>query len=323
MRFNRLMVSLVLVGLVPGIALAQEKDAGSASATPTFSAQQEVIANSPVQGDSYWGNTGVDPVLPMLNPPTSVDGVLSNSILREVKKKDEISFVRAQSIQEGAAAFGAQAGMNARSTQLNMELKRNAGNYDRVFNFSSVMLEPGFLPPVISEGRDAISQTSDFVVRASDRVYKIEFPARLVSTPPRWQSYLFLSEIPLTPPDRSIIPKTSAEKELWDQWAAKGWDQGVAMADETFRSNNGRLKRDFEGMLRFKALYNQGLVTKPILNKTNLGVTGGDDQMAINDRIYEVTERSKLDPNRSRWSTPAPKTSLNDLPKSKRVESEN
>lgn len=322
MRLNQLMIALVLTG-VSSVAIAQEVDAGSASATPSFSTQQEAINNSPVKGDSYWGNTGVDPVIPMLSPPSSVSGVMADSIIRETKKSEEISFVRAQAIQEGAATFGAQAGMNARASQINLELKRSAGNYDRVFNFSAVMLEPGFLPPVITEGRDSVKQTGDFVLRAADRLYKIEFPARLVNTPPRWQSYLFLEDVPLLPPDRSVLPKTRAEKDLWNQWAAKGWEQGVAMADETFRSNNGRLKRDFEGMLRFKTLYTQGLVTKPILSKTVLGVTGGDDQMAINDRVYEVTERAKLDPNTSRWSTPQPKTHLNDLPKARRDSSGN
>jgi len=288
----------------------------SAMASAQQGTPEVAAAGAPTQGslpgDVYWGNTGVDPLRPVTNPPASLNDVLSDSILKQKNQKAEIPWVRAQTIQEAAASYGAQAGMAARARQLNEELRRNAGQYDRVFNFSAVMLEPGFLPPVISEGRDAYNQPSDFQVRAADRLYKIEFPARLVNVPPRWQAYLFVAESTAQVPDRTALPKNGAEKGLWDEWAARGWQQGQALAEETFRANMGRLKRDFEGMLRFKTLYAQGLVTKPILAKSVLGVTGGGDEMAVGDRIYEVTDKAKLNPDRSKWSTPAPRTHVSD-----------
>lgn len=278
---------------------------------PAF-AQQAATGTDAPPGDAYWGNTGTDPMRPLARQPNSVNDVMSSTILNERKQADEIPWLRAQVIQEAAAAFGAQAGLSSRARQLNDELQRNAAHYDRVFNFSAIMLEPGFLPPVISEGRDAYNQPSDFQVRAADRIYKIEFPARLVNVPPRWQDYLFVPPSDAMRPDRTSLPKTSAERELWDQWAASGWQQGVALAEETFRSNMGRLKRDFEGMLRYKTLYAQGLVVKPILARSVLGVTGGGDEMAVGDRIYEVTGKAALNPDQSKWSTPRPRTHTTD-----------
>ena len=275
-------------------------------------AQQASSDASSLPGDAYWGNTGTDPLRPMARQPDSMNDVLSSTILNDRKQADEIPWLRAQVIQEAAAAFGAQAGLASRARQLNEELQHNAGHYDRVFNFSAIMLEPGFLPPVISEGRDAYNQPSDFQVRAADRIYKIEFPARLVNVPPRWQDYLFVPPSEAMRPDRTSLPKTSAERALWDQWAASGWQQGVALAEETFRSNMGRLKRDFEGMLRYKTLYAQGLVVKPILARSVLGVTGGGDEMAVGDRIYEVTGKAALNPDQSQWSTPRPRTHVSD-----------
>ena len=273
------------------------------------SAQADTNGGSTLPGDAYWRNTGADPMLPMDSPPAQVDDVLSERLLdRRKARPAEIPWVRAQALQEAAATFGAQAGLAARARQLNDELRRNATQYDRVFNFAAIMLEPGFLPPVISEGRDAYNQPSDFQVRAADRIYKIEFPARLVNVPPRWQDYLFVGQSTPLAPDRTALPRTDAEKALWDEWARKGWDQGASLAEETFRSNMGRLKRDFEGMLRYKTLYTQGLVTKPLLAKSHLGVTGGGDEMALGDRIYEVTNRAQLNPDATRWSTPAPRT---------------
>lgn len=296
MRASLLAAALMLGFSVP--ALAQQAGVDAEAQT--------------LPGDTYWGNTGTDPLRPLATQPNSMDDVLSSSILDQRKQADEIPWLRAQVIQEAAAAFGAQAGLAARARQLNEELQRNASHYDRVFNFSAIMLEPGFLPPVISEGRDAYNQPSDFQVRAADRIYKIEFPARLVNVPPRWQDYLFVPPSEAMRPDRTALPKTAAERALWDQWAASGWQQGVALAEETFRSNMGRLKRDFEGMLRYKTLYAQGLVVKPVLARSVLGVTGGGDEMAVGDRIYEVTGKAALNPDQSKWSTPRPRTHVSD-----------
>lgn len=318
--------SLLFTALLLGLsspALAQQASQGGALPGDAYwgaagMGQQDSQAGSDtsIPGDAYWGNTGVDPMVPMSRQPQSVDDVLSSSILNERRQRDEIPWLRAQVIQEGAAAFGAQAGMAARALQLNDELNRNAHVYDRIFNFSAIMLEPGFLPPVISEGRDAYNQPSDFQVRAADRIYKIEFPARLVNVPPRWQNYLYVSQSAALPPDRTALPKNKAEQALWDQWAASGWTQGVALAEETFRSNMGRLKRDFEGMLRYKTLYAQGLVEKPILARSTLGVTGGGNEMALGDRIYEVTGHAALNPDQSKWISPSPRTHVSDPPAS-------
>lgn len=291
--------------LVAALALAGPLQAQTSPAVPPQSADA-------LPGDAYWGNTGADALRPMARQPSRMEDVLSGSILDATAPAADIPWVRAQAIQAAAASFGAQAGLAATAREINAELRRDAASYDRVFNFAALMLEPGFLPPVISEGRDAYNQPSDFQVRAADRIYKIEFPARLVNVPPRWQDYLFVQEAPAQPPERTALPRTAAEKALWDQWASRGWQQGVSLARETFLSNMGRLKRDFQGMLRYKTLYVQGLVTKPVLARTVLGVTGGGDEMAVGDRIYEVTQGAALNPDRSRWSTPMPRTHASD-----------
>lgn len=276
-------------------------------------------ANS-VPGDAYWSGQGgsagnVSSAEAAYGGasrtaiPNSMDGVMADQVFEAVKNpENDIPWTRATVIQEAAAAYGAQAGMAARAQQLNQATIGRSGSYDRVFNFAAVMLEPGFLPPVISEGRDAYNQPSDDEVRAADRIYKIEFPARLVNTPPRWQQYLSVPVSAPLSPDRTALPKSSAEKALWNQWAAKGWSQGVAQADLAFESNLARLKRDFEGMLRYKMLYQQHVVSKPILSRSRLGVTGGGDEMAINDRVYRITSRASLNADPSTWSQPMPST---------------
>lgn len=300
---------------------------GQAGQTPSAPAAGQPTAD-PVPGDAYWsGSTGNVSTAEAAYGgasrtaiPTSIDGVMSDQVFQAVQNpENQIPWTRATVIQEAAAAYGAQAGMAARARELNQAANGRSGSYDRVFNFAAVMLEPGFLPPVISEGRDAYNQPSDNEVRAADRIYKIEFPARLVNTPPRWQQYLMVPVSAPLAPDRTALPKTKAEKALWDQWAAKGWAQGASQADMAFEGNLARLKRDFEGMLRYKMLYQQNVVSKPILSRSTLGVTGGGDEMAINDRIYRITGRASLNANPSTWSQPMPSTHQTDQVQTKPV----
>ena len=219
---------------------------------------------------------------------------------------------RLQSIQVAAASLGSQAGLAARSKEIRQALLSRASSYDRAFNFSHLMLEPGFLPPVITEGRDAYHQENDNEARASDRIFKIERAARIVSAAPTWRTYLLADPSPAARPNTSVLPKSDQERALWDEWAGRGWNEGARLADQNFEANLARLRQDYQGMLRFKMLYEQGLVSKPKLARSNLGVTGGGDEMAINDRIIRVTDKAALDANRNNWSTPEPRTTSGD-----------
>lgn len=314
------------LALLIGLGLAVPVMAGQTPATaPTIPGDAYLPSSAPVlphasqdaiPGDAYWksptGGTAF-PGASAVVPPSSIDGVMADQLIKDQHAaKETVPYARAAAIQDAATTYGVQAGMAARAYQINQVLTNRASAYDRVFNFNAVMLEPGFLPPVISEGRNAYNQPSAMVVRAADRIYKIEFPARLISSAPTWRDYLPVAYAMPALPDASVLPKNAAEKNLWDAWARQGWQQGSQLADATFEANSGRLKRDFEGMLRYKSLYQQGVVQKPMLAKSNLGVTGGGDEMAINDRVYEVTRKAALDPDSKRWSKGMPKTDQTD-----------
>jgi defect in organelle trafficking protein DotC len=314
------MLALALFGAGSVMAQTNSSPVPPATAEAAANAAAPMAPQGPkkpaLPGDTYWQNQGGSEYPPSTAaslPPPDVNGVLSDQLIKDQKAAaNAVPWARASAIQGAAVTYGVQAGMASRAYQINESLDRRAGDYDRVFNFNDVMLEPGFLPPVISEGRDAYNQPSSRIVRAADRIYKIEFPARLVSAAPTWRDYLPVSYNMPQLPDATVLPKTTQEKSLWDAWVRQGWDQGVTLANQTFEANDGRLKRDFEGMIRYKALYEQGVVSKPILSKSTLGVTGGGSEMAINDRVYEVTKDAGLDPNTHRWSTALPKTASGD-----------
>lgn len=268
-------------------------------------AQTADITTTNVSGDSaYWSGGNAAP------RDLSREGIMSSNMQNWDNNSENTA--RLQSIQVAAASLGSQAGLAARTAQIQRALAGRAREFDRAFNFGALLLEPGFLPPVVSEGRNSYNQPNDNEARASDWVFKIERPARIVSATPTWRTYLLGNSTPAVRPDNSVLPKTKEEKQLWDEWAQKGWDEGARLADQNFEANLARLKQDFEGMVRFKTLYEQGLVSKPRLARANLGVTGGGDEMAINDRIIRVTEKAALDANKGNWSAPVPRTTRGD-----------
>lgn len=306
MILKKSLISIIL-SMTFTVGIAHAEDSGWAVPDGTTPEVGNSVGNNKVVGDdAYWGsvdsNVSSTDVAKFNESNIYADNISSTADA----EKSKIPQIRADSIQSAAAAFGAQAGLASRAQKINEALKTKSSYYDKVFNFSALQLEPGFLPPVISEGTDAYNQPNDDEVRAADRLYKIEFPARLVNTVPHWQQYLFVPFGNPSMPDSSVLPKNSAEKKLWDEYAKQGWDQGVTQADNLFDANRGRLKRDFEGMIRFKRLYEQGLVVKPTLARSELGITGGGNEMAVGDRLIKITTKAQLNPDGKRWSKSLP-----------------
>lgn len=263
-------------------------------------------ANNNIAGDDYWnsaGNASNDGVA-----THDLSSIYAQNVTKEVKSKENsVSIIRAEALRSAAIAFGLQAAFAKKSSEINDQLNRNSSIYDKMFNFGKLQIENGLLPPVISEGINSYNQPNANEVRASDKLYRIEFPARIVNVPPTWREYLLIPFSNPETPDKSLLPVNSEEREIWDEYAVKGWEEGIVQASDVFDANIGRLKRDFEGMIRYKKLYEQGLVTKPEIARSELGITGGGDEMAIGDRLIQLTEKSKLNPNSKKWSNQNPK----------------
>lgn len=259
-------------------------------------------ATSPdaVPGDAAYWNTGI----------TGTSIVAPSSLTRSQITSDSVSGWARNSMDEGrlsevrnaAASLGAQAGLADRIRQIQSALMNRATQYDRAYDFSRLMIEPGLLPPVITEGRDAYHQENDNEARAADRVFRIERPARIVSANPTWRTYLLADPTPALAPSAAVMPRNGDERRVWDEFAARGWDQGVAQADATFKSNLARLNQDFQGMMRFKMLYEQGLVNMPRLRREHLGTTGGGDELALGDRTIRISSKALLDANSRNWN---------------------
>jgi len=281
-------------------------------ATPTPAPASSAAAASPVTVAPMTGQSWLPQT--SMPAPDSVNGVMAGAVRAHAPPAaTRVPWIRAQQIQQTAAAFGAQAGMMARARQIDDELAMNAAMYNKAFDFAKLELPGGVMPPVITEGRDSFNLSSPDVLRAEGRLYDIVVPARLVASPPTWRDYLWMPTGKLEVPASTLLPTTSDERALWDVWVRRGWEEGDHLADAEFHANLARMQRDMLGMVRYRMLEAQGLVVAPVIRQDHLGVTGGGNTMAIDDRVIAIRQPARLDPDTHRWEFKKPVTNARDL----------
>lgn len=236
--------------------------------------------------------------------PPDLSGVLDGSsrAANDSSAESEIAPIRLASLKESALGYGVRSGLAHRSYEISMMLNGSADLLDRMFAFAPLLLDRNVMPPVLSTGEGSLNQPNAETIRVADATYRIERQARFVTTPTNWRDYLlndfkFQVELPAT----SLLPKSSAEKKVFDQNVKDGWTIGVEQADGIFDQSLARLERDMEGMIIYKDLLRKDMITKPFVAESNLGITGDDSEIKINDRILRITAKPRLQTNPAVW----------------------
>lgn len=211
--------------------------------------------------------------------------------------------IRLDAIKDTALTLGAQGGLAARAKQINQQTLQNSASLDQIFNFNRLILDNNVLPPVLVEASQSMNLNSSTAIRLSGQIYKIIQQAQFVTTAPNWRQYLLLDFSNPTVPDSTLLPKNHAERTLWNKYIQEGWQQGIQQANNIYRDNLARLQRDFKGMILYRKLLAENIVSSPYVAKTNLGVTSNKDhsQLYINDRVMRITALPQLNPNSSSW----------------------
>lgn len=209
--------------------------------------------------------------------------------------------IRFAGLQETATSFGAQSGLAWASRNINKSLEDDERRLNEVFNFRALILNNNVLPPVLSEGRNALNIDNPDTLRLADKVYKIESPPRFVTAAPTWREYLWMNYAVPDKPNGTLLPRTGEERKVWDQYYKQGWRDGVLQANQIFSENMGRLKRDYAGMILYRSLLEQHIVTAPYVAKSEMGVTGDANQIRVNDQVLRITSTSKLITDSKTW----------------------
>ncbi len=218
-------------------------------------------------------------------------------------RQQQISNLRYSAMRNTAMSLGARGALSFRAAQINEFLNKNSALLDRIFNFNAMLLENNILSPVLIEGRNTLIQDSENTLRFADRTYTIAAQARFVTVAPSWRDYLQMNYLPPETPDKSLLPKNSAESQIWQHYVEAGWQAGLKQAETIYQENLGKLKRDIEGMIRYKTLLTQNMVSAPYVAKLELGITGGGNDLTVNDRVLRITALPYLKSDSKHWKT--------------------
>ena len=224
---------------------------------------------------------------------------------------DGVADLRATMIRTAGRTVGFRAGLANRGRTYKHYLDTRTAALDSMYQFQTLLGPGGVLPPVIVEARDVAAYADD-QMRTSTRVYKIVQPERLVSVPPSWQSYLLtglLGRVSIDLPDDATRPKNAAEMKVWQDAVQAGWHEGEKAADAIFTANLNRLTRDYDGMLRYSILLQQGVITPTQIAESHRAVSGDTLEIKLDDRLRRITQKAELQANPARW---APKSPLRD-----------
>jgi defect-in-organelle-trafficking protein DotC len=220
---------------------------------------------------------------------------------RNTDSRDALAGLRGRSLKDTAMSLGAQGSLAWSSNEINGWLDKQKKYLDSIFNFNALMLEHGVMPPVLEVGDDSLNLADPNTIRVADRTYKIVQQAQFSTTPPNWREYLWLNYAKPEMPDKTLLPRNKAEQKIWREGIRAGWDKGVEQAYSIFQQNLARLKRDFNGMLLYRKLLTEKMISSPYVARTELGVTGDGNDMRINDQVLRIVEHPQLQTNSKNW----------------------
>jgi len=231
-------------------------------------------------------------------PVPTLDELINRAPVRQTVKEGE-DRLRSPAMRDAALAYGAQGGLAAESRAINQMLQTQAADLSRTYDFQRVMIKGPdnvmIMPPVISQINETY-ETSEAgrTLRVADTMYEIISQATFAPVAPLWQSYLIRNyTAPSAPPD-ILLPRDRAEREQWSASVVEGWNMGKQQAQDIFKSDLARLERDFTGMVRYKALLEEGKVSAPVVADARLGTTGTGQDMRVNDRAIRITQDPTL-----------------------------
>lgn len=224
-----------------------------------------------------------------------------------VESDDGLPFdIRLDSMREAALSYGARGGLSWRTFHIRSELETRASYMDKVFDFRQLLIPApsGLLiePPIISEMVNAmVIGGGGQEAAVADRVYSISRNAKIVSSARDWRNYLEREWGEVIPPPDILRPVDKEERARWVEWIRDGWEKGVEQANEIFEQDLNQLTAHYQGMVRYRMLLAQGMVSPPYALQVDRGITGGGSRMRVGDRAIEITGMPEFMPGTETW----------------------
>lgn len=221
----------------------------------------------------------------------------------EEKSKENMDNIRLDSIYLEALKYGTQSGLYYRSNQLQKFIETYESEFSKIFPFNSLLLANGkVVPAVIVESKNNVMNQSRYTLRMTDRSYSIIEQVKVINTPLTWRDYITFFSIPPVLPDDILLPLNPKEEHYWKMGVAKGWETGVSQSNSIYLENIRRLERDFIGMVRYHLMLKRGIVNSPITSSVRLGITGTDEDLNVNEIIFNIDKVSTFNRDGESWN---------------------
>lgn len=266
------------------------------------------LGASPALADAAWGSEQTK--APEASPPPPILADLQEQENGDdAPMPDETGLrIRNDALHEAALSYGARGGLAYRTFQIQRRLAEYETSLTRAFDFKRLLMAApsGLLiePPIVSEAQRAVLVGKGGQEAAvADRVLRINRAARIVTAARDWRLYLERDWGRVDPPPALLLPRDDEERALWRAWVLEGWEAGVAQADETFEADLDLMTNDYIGMVRYRELLAQGMISPPYAMHEERGVTGGGAEMRVGDRGVSITGPSVLIPRSDKWTT--------------------
>lgn len=246
-----------------------------------------------------------------MDMPIDVNQIQSMESSKTGVQVSQVNPMREASLREVALGVGARGGLAWEYDRINNILYVAKDKLDKSWDFKRLLISrPGkgaqsvtytILPPVLVEANEIYDQEGEDKLTLADTTYKIESQAKFVSVAPSWRDYIVHEFPAVEKPHDSLLPQNNAERKIWKEAVQKGWENGISQADSIFRSDLNKMRRDFEGMIRYMNLANRGMVSKPFVAEAQKGVTGNGNELNIGERVLKITAKPQLNSNSHDW----------------------
>lgn len=222
-----------------------------------------------------------------------------------VQSESGASGVKIEALKEAALGIGVKAGLKSQLHHIHNVIESKKRELDTVYDFGGLMIKDRVVPAVITEARDLYNQDGAYALRLSGAYYKIEQQPRFASVPPNWREYLYFGTGHASDDDfvfGGMRPKNDEERQVWREYIAKGWHQGVEQANIMLQYGLDRLNRDLLGMIRFHTFVLQNKITMPaIASQTWAYSAQPGDAIAVDETLLRITALPEFNSAMDKW----------------------
>jgi defect-in-organelle-trafficking protein DotC len=225
---------------------------------------------------------------------SSEEAKLAREVAQLEDDKESKSNLRRKSILAQSKKMGSLAAYDWRLNDIERRIQPIEPALDVIFDFRKLMTADNILYPRISRAERAIVLTEDGkTARKSQYSMRIESPARIVYDAPTWRAYLKQPREPFKIEVRlGIAAQNEDEYKLWKEGLCTGFKEGIRQANLVFNDRLTKLVSDYEKMMNYRLLLEQGIVNEPRIEESRLGINVSSDrsEVHVEDTVIRITE---------------------------------